>query len=71
MRFCVHAKMLQSCPTLCDPTDHSPPGYSVHGILQARIPGWAAMPPLGDLPDPGIEPQVPKLAGGFFPTNIS
>ena len=30
------AKSLQSCPTLCDPTDGSPPGSSVHGILQAR-----------------------------------
>ena len=31
------AKLLQSCPTLCDPTDGSPPGSSVRGILQARI----------------------------------
>ena len=31
-----HAKLLQSCLTLCDPRDHSPPGSSVHGILQAR-----------------------------------
>ena len=30
----------QSCPTLCDPTDCSPPGSSVHGILQARILEW-------------------------------
>ena len=34
---CVYAKSLQSCPTLCDPMDGSPPGFSVHGILQARI----------------------------------
>ena len=33
----------QSCPTLCDPTDCSPPGFSVHGILQARIPEWVAI----------------------------
>ena len=32
-----YAKSLQSCPTLCDPTDCSPPGSSVRGILQARI----------------------------------
>ena len=32
-----HAKLLQSCPTPCEPTDWSPPGSSVHGILQARI----------------------------------
>ena len=31
------AKLLQSCPTLCDPMDCSPPGSSVHGISQARI----------------------------------
>ena len=39
----VHAKSLQSCPTLCDPMDCSPPGASVHGILQARILEWVAM----------------------------
>ena len=37
------AKSLQSCPTLCDLTDCSPPGSSVHGILQARILEWVAM----------------------------
>ena len=37
---CVHAKSLQSCPTLCDPVDCSLPGSSVHGILQARILEW-------------------------------
>ena len=35
--ICVHAKSLQSCLTLCNPMDCSLPGYSVHGILQARI----------------------------------
>ena len=40
----VHAKSLQSCPTLCDPMDCSPPGSSAHGILQARILEWVAMP---------------------------
>ena len=33
-----------SCPTLCDPMDCSPPGFSVHGILQARILEWIAIP---------------------------
>ena len=37
------AKSLQSCPTLCDPIDGSPPGSSVHGILQARILEWVAI----------------------------
>ena len=33
----------QSCPTLCDPMDCSPPGSSVHGILQERVLEWVAM----------------------------
>ena len=40
---CLCAKSLQSCPTLCDPIDCSPPGSSVHGILQARILEWVAI----------------------------
>ena len=40
----MHAQSLQSCPTLCDPLDCSLPGFSVHGILQAGILGWAALP---------------------------
>ena len=51
------AKSLQSCPTLCDPVDCSLPDSSVHGILQARIPEWVAIPFSRDLPDPGIEPR--------------
>ena len=42
-RLCC-AKSLQSCPTLCYPRDHSPPGSSVHDILQANILEWVAMP---------------------------
>ena len=48
----------RSYPTLCDPTDCSPPGFSVRGILQARILEWVAIPSPGDLPDPGIEPGL-------------
>ena len=40
----VHAKSLQSCLTLCDPVDCNLPGSSVHGIFQARILEWVAMP---------------------------
>ena len=36
------AKSLQLCPTLCDPTDGSPPGSTVPGILQARTLEWVA-----------------------------
>ena len=46
--------------------DCSLPGSSVHGILQARIVEWAAMPPPGDLPDLGTKPESPALASGFF-----
>ena len=42
---CVSAKLLQSCPTLCNPVDCSPPGSSVNGILQARM---LLCPPPGD-----------------------
>ena len=58
---------LQSCRTLCNPTDHSPPGSSVHGIVQARILEWLPWPSLGDLPDSGIESvalKSPALAPG-------
>ena len=45
-------------PILCDPMDCSLPGSSVHGTSQARILEWFAMPPPGDLPNPGIEPEA-------------
>ena len=38
-----YAKSLQSCPTLCDPWDGSPPGFSIPGILQARTLEWVAI----------------------------
>ena len=41
---CIRAKSLQSYPTLCDSVDCSPPDSSVHGILQARVLKWVAMP---------------------------
>ena len=43
------------------PVDCSPPSSSIHGILQARIPEWGAIPSPGDLPDPGIESRSPTL----------
>ena len=42
--MCMHAKLLQWCPTLCDPVDHSPPGFSVHRIFQARVLEWVDVP---------------------------
>ena len=59
----------QSCLTLCGPMDCSLPGSSVHGIFQARILEWVAIPSLLDLPDPGIEPEFPVsplLAGCLY-----
>ena len=44
MLLFVAAKLLQLCPTLCDPIDGSPPGSPVPGILQARTLEWVAMP---------------------------
>ena len=41
--FVAAAKSLQSCPTLCDPIEGSPPGSSVHGIFQARVLEWGAI----------------------------
>ena len=55
------AKLIQLCPTVCDPMEWSPPGSSVHGILQAGILEWVTMPfSGGNLPDPGIKPVSPE-----------
>ena len=40
---------------------YNPPGSSVHGILQARILGWVAIPSAGDLPGPGVKLGSPEL----------
>ena len=54
-------KVTQSCPALCDPTD-----YIVHGILQARIPEWVAVPFSRGSSQPRDRTQVSCIAGGFF-----
>ena len=46
--------------------DYSPPGFSVHGISQVTILKWLPFPSPGDLPEAGIKPVSPALAGGFF-----
>ena len=69
----MHARSLQSCPTLCNRMDCSPPGSSVHGVLQARILEWVACPH-PDLPDPGIKPaslMSLAVAGGLFTTGAT
>ena len=54
----------QSCPTLSDHVDCIPPGSSVHGILQARILDWIAIPFSRGSSSPGIELRSPKLLAG-------
>ena len=69
---CVQsAKLLQSCPTLCGPMNCSLPDSSVHGILQARILGWAAMLSSRGSSQPRDGTCVSCdscAAGGFFTT---
>ena len=60
----------QSYPILCDPMDYSPPGFSVHGILQAGILEWVAISFSRAFSSPGIEPTSAALAGGFFTTEL-
>ena len=52
--------------TLCNPMDCSPPGSSVHGILQASILGWIAMPFFRGSSQPRDQTQVSHMAGRFF-----
>ena len=55
-------KLLQSCPTLCDPIDCSLPGSSVHeGFLRQEFWSGLPFPSPEDLPNPGIEPGSPAL----------
>ena len=63
---CVCALVAQSCPTLCDPMDCSPPGASVCGILQARILEWVAIPFLRESCQQRDWTQVSHMAGRFF-----
>ena len=69
--LCVHVKSLQSCLTLCDPMDCSPPGCSVLGFSRQEYWSGLSCPPSGDLPSSGTEPvslTSPALAGRFFTT---
>ena len=63
MELCVwcEVKVAQSCLTLCDPMD-----YLVHGILQARILEWVAIPFFRGSSQPRDQTQVSHIAGGFF-----
>ena len=55
------AKSLQACPTLCDPTDCSPPG-SDHGVLQARILEWVAVPSSREASQPTDQTSLSSIS---------
>ena len=59
-------EVAQSCPTLCDPIDCSPPGSSLHGILQARILEWVAISFSRGSSQPRDRTQVSHIAGRLF-----
>ena len=63
----VKVKVTQSCPTLCDPMD-----YTIHGILQARILEWVAIPFSRGYSQPRHQTQVFHIAAGrFFSKQLS
>ena len=68
--ICTHAKLLQSCPTLCDPTDCSLTGSSVHGILHAGVGCHFLLQ--GIFITQGYNLcKSPELAGTFFTTSTT
>ena len=65
-------EVTQSCPTLCDAMDCSPPGSLSVGFSRQEYWSGLPFPPPGDLSNPGIKPvflMFPALAGGFFTTS--
>ena len=71
VRMKVKVLVAHSSPTLCDPTNCSPPGPSVHGFSQQEYWRGLPFPSPGNLPDPGMEPgslASPAWAGRFFTT---
>ena len=61
---------IQSCPTLCNPVDCSPLGFSVRGIFQSRLLEWVPIPSSRGFscPREPVSPVSPALAGGLFTT---
>ena len=60
------SEVAQSCLTLCDPMDYSPPGSSVHGISQARILEWVAISLSRGSSQPRDRTQVSRIVGRRF-----
>ena len=73
MCTCMHAKSFQLCLTLCDPMDCSPPGSSVHGILQTKILEWVPKPSSrgSSWPRDGTCISYVSCNGRQEPTNVS
>ena len=66
-----HTEVAQSCLTLCDPMDCSPPGFSVHGIFQAWILEWGAVSFSRGSSWHRIEPRSPALEADALPSELS
>ena len=66
----VELLVARSCPTLCNPMDCSPPGSSVHGILQARMLKWVATYFSRAYSQPRDQTQVSCIAGSLFTDGI-
>ena len=62
----IESEVTQTCPTLCNPVDCSPPGSSVHGILQARILEWVAISFSRGSSQPSEWTQFSRIAGRCF-----
>ena len=60
------SEVAQSCQTLCDPMDCSLPGFSIHGILQARILEWVAISFCRGSSQPRDQTQVSRVGGRCF-----
>ena len=70
---CVYS-VTQSCPTLCDPLDCSPPGSSVHEVFQSRVLDWVAISSSKGSSQPRDQTKIfctPLIAGRFFTTELS
>ena len=57
----IQVEFAQSCSMVCKSMDYSPPGFSVHGILQQEYWSVLPFPSPGDLPNPGIKPASPSF----------
>ena len=64
--ICCRGSVARSYPALCDPMAYSPPGSSVHGVLQARVLEWVDSPSSRESSQPRDGTQVSHISWGFF-----